>query len=353
MSRVRVLLGCLLLCMMCSVPLLAKPIAKSPSVQSKEAEAKELYKWPEEPVEKLQKKCEKKDNRACRLAAQAFFNGDGIAVNHAAGEKLLKKACNGDDYEACSNLASLYLSGFLRQSDMQLALSFWEKACAGGLSEACGSYATFYRVNARGLGKNYDRDKVEAMEKKAKELDEQQVPELQKACKKGVSEACFKLYFKNNAVNNVQYLLQACNMGNVAACDYYVYEVATDGSENIKDKLFGMYDKLCQKGEPAACYERCLNINDDLPCLKEACENAYAEGCNQVAHRLLHDDEKKHLKNDIYDYYRRGCVLNDRLSCEALAGFYSEEVRELSNLAAKYRQLSLKSEYNDRHDVSR
>lgn len=325
----------------------AKSVARS--AQNTPSKTKAIYVWPQAPVDKLQEECKNGDNNACRIAAQAFFNGDSVAVNHQYGEQLLQGACDKNDGEACNTLASMNLNGIHGVRDVFSALKYWEHACTLGLSEACGSYATFYRVN-HSIFADYDSNKSDVMERRAARLEEEQLPQLEQACKNNDGAACFELFFKTKEMDSSTFLKKACDLKYTPACEYYVYEIGGEEGAVIKSRLFGMYNRQCSSGNPLSCLERCNHLPDGLTCWREACEHGYAEGCNQVAYQML-DDDREHLKSDVYDYYRRACSMNDRFACEALSWYYSEEAREFTNLAAKYRREALKGEYNDRSDV--
>ena len=88
-------------------------------------------------IRALEASCEKGQAGPCRVLADRYAQGLGLAPDMARAVGYAEKACSAGDAVACGNAGGAYLEGVAGKKDPDKARILFQKACKGGISRAC------------------------------------------------------------------------------------------------------------------------------------------------------------------------------------------------------------------------
>ncbi len=225
--------------------------------------------------------CEAGDGHGCALLGLHHQDGIGTAWAPALAVAAYEKACRTRTGVGCFNLSGMYASGHgidpdLAKADalMKLAESHWMAACKGAEPRWCTNAAYLLR-----------QQRGPAASAESRELN-------QRACDHDVTVGC------------VGALADAFALGAIA-----------------RESLLRELEALCRGGEPAACSEIGLRLDDERGAgwVKRACELGDRMACGLLG--SWHEEGKHVPKDDAAKrrYFGIACDRGTAVACLSLA----------------------------------
>lgn len=263
----------------------------------------------------LQKACDGKHGRSCRLLAQAYDWGaadllqdkDKAQKLYQAALPMLEKDCKDKDGKSCWQLGTMHRDGYGAAVDLTKAISLLEKGCAYGSGDACYDLAYTYDPDAylsyvQGREKLINRDK-------AFELYE-------KACNKyDHSYACYQavMWLKDGKVQGDLGKLEplAKRVCETSAYSCNVWAVLKDEGKGVAMDRAGalaLYEKACVAGNSIACTTAAdryyagdgaaYSVKQAITYWEKACELWDSKACSRAAEWHLWGDSYAGLQPD-------------------------------------------------------
>lgn len=94
----------------------------------------------------LEARCNLGTGEACVALGKAYYNGQGVPKDPAAGAALVRKACDAGTAADCYDVGSVLWTGEDGvPEDKPTSLAFIEKACKGGVDRACAFLGVVYQ----------------------------------------------------------------------------------------------------------------------------------------------------------------------------------------------------------------
>ena len=121
-------------------------------------------------IQKLEKEANAGDRQSQYELAEAYFHGEGIAVNHLLAVKWFRMAATNGDSVAMNNLGLMYEKGLGVKSSLELAYKLYTKAANKEYPQAQYNLGRIYYNGIPGLLEP-DFDKAYYYYKKAAEKD--------------------------------------------------------------------------------------------------------------------------------------------------------------------------------------
>ncbi len=220
---------------------------------------------------------------ACRLAAEAYFDGDGVPRDVPAGVEMLAEACHLGSAECCVDLAARYEQGLGVPSDPALALEWSAAACEQGEGPSCRRVAEALARDAEQQGwsltdvlegtdspvawfergcQQGDPDSclaaAEAHEAKGSpRLTPEAVLAYQRACLSDLLVGCTKVawHLQGRSPAAASPWFQAgCDLGDVDSCrEYGLWRGRQQGGREVAPEARQPLQTACEADDPAAC----------------------------------------------------------------------------------------------------
>lgn len=148
--------------------------------------------------------CELGVAESCMLLARAYHQGDGLRADLEHAAELYEAACEHGEAQACRIVGDLYTTGALEGIDVQRAVTWYRLGCDLGDPESCTSAAMGLERGDSGV------------------VDEEEAWRLlQRACEGRHVEGCARLAWRLNVSTPAEampWFAQACDLGDVASC---------------------------------------------------------------------------------------------------------------------------------------
>ena len=214
---------------------------------------------------------------ACRLAAEAYLEGDGATQQLEVALELFARACELGSAESCLELADRYEQGLGMEASASQATEWFGAACELGTGDACrvvadyhtdgtipdadpGQATAWYRRGCDHGDPVSCMNLVAVMEAtlpNGQELPDEALAYLVRACRVGWVDGCMELGHRlqdRRPADAPEWFAEACELGDLAGCREYGLAVVR-GASVRKDRVVGrrFLTQACVADDVIAC----------------------------------------------------------------------------------------------------
>lgn len=285
--------------------------------------------------------CEKQDAAGCSGLARALRTGQGLPRDELRAATLFKHGCEQGRAADCYELALMYQGGVGVSQDRGRGADLLERACRGGERAACSRRKSL--EEPLDAGKPARPEPGGSHERPEKRRPAERSPEtsanILQACKLGDVAACLFLKGPPPSISKElpgnrepqgqqpeDPLRAACSRGEAAACA----ELARRGA-SAPPSSPQLEVESC--GDAKTCLKRAREARSlhppDMPravrWLTQSCEQRSAEACHELGVLFANGDGLLRSPKRAADLYNTACELGLDRACSALMPLLKEE----------------------------